>query len=200
MRIVWVFVVAACATTPDPIASPPASAAPAHWIYRVYGSGIESNHEGVTTWVLDERTHSADVTEQVRRGRAGVPWTSRPPTHYTLAVTHGSALELALTAADGTETHYTCTPQQLDVAPATAMRASEGGESGWKLGHWTVPTQKLSVDVCHAEGATDLLLADEPLEHVVADDGCCGDEPSLRFVPADRSIVAPRDPSFPAEP
>ena len=198
MRILWAFAVAACATSPTPSPESAAPPAPAHWVYRIYGSGVESNHEGVTTWILDERTHSADVTSQHRDGRANVPWIANPPVHYALAVSHDPALELALTAADGTTTRYACTRHELDVAPSTAMRHSLGGESGWKTGEWPTPTQRVAVDVCHAEGADDLMLADEPLEHVVADDACCGDAPSLRYIPADGSIVAPRDAQFPA--
>lgn len=209
MRIVWAFAVAACAAAPTRTTAPgparttaPAPTrttppAPARWVYRVYTSGVESNHESVTTWVLDERTGSADATEQQRDGRGAAPWTARPATHYTLSVSHGAELQLALTALDGAQTRYACTRRELEVAPATAMRTSLGGESGWKQGRWTTPTQRTSVDVCHADSGTDLLLAALPLEHVVADDACCGDAPSLRFVPADGAIVPPRDAHFP---
>ena len=168
-------------------------------MYRVYSSGIESNHESVVTFVLDETAGTMVSTERARDGRARAAWIDGTTTHWKLAVSRGADLGVTLTASDGTETRYACKPQMMDVAPATATRASAGGESGWKRGHWTVATRKVAVQVCRADGANppELLLATDPIEHVKADDLCCGDSPSLRFVPKDSSIVAPRDKSFP---
>ena len=194
LRNLVVVVVAACASSPAPRVAKPA----ARWVYRVYTSGVESKQESVTTWVLDESAGVADETQQSRDGRDPVAWSPGPATHYRLAVTRAPSLQLTLTAPDGTATHYTCTPHDVEVAPATAMRVSAGGESGWKQGHWAVPTRREHVEMCADDAGSELVLAAEPIEHLRADDLCCGDAPSLRVVAENGAILPPRDAHFPA--
>jgi len=195
LRNLVVVAVAGCTSSSAPQA--PKSVA-ARWVYRVYTSGVESNHESVTTWVLDQSAGVAEAREQARDGRDPLAWNAGRSTRYRLAVAHGSSLQLTLTAPDGTASHYACTPRELDVAPATATRVSAGGESGWKQGHWAVPTRRMHVDVCAGDHGAELMLAAEPIEHVIADDLCCGDEPSVRVIADNRAIVPPRDAHFPA--
>ena len=61
-----------------------------------------------------------------------------------------------------------------------------------------MPARRVHVDVCAADGGPELMLAAEPIEDVRADDLCCGDEPSLRFVADNGAILPPRDAQFPA--
>lgn len=176
--------------------------APQRWVYRVYMSGVESNHERVTTFVIDRRAGTVDASLRTRDGRGDTPWLDGSATHWKLAVSGGPDLRLSLTGADATELRYACKRHTVQIAPAAATRASLGGESTWKQGRWTVPTRSLAVQICEPEGdvsagPAELVLAPEPIEHLRADDNCCGDSPSLRAMPADGTVLPPRDPSFP---
>jgi hypothetical protein len=195
-KTLWVIVLAGCAAGPRP-PSPAAN----RWVFRTYTSGIESTDERVTTLIVDEGAGAVDATVRTRTGRnrKHLPWTEGAPAHWKLAVSRGG---LSLTAADGTESRYACAMRDLEVAPATAVRVSLGGESEWKQGRWDVPTRRIAMQVCHLEGNAnaappELLLAAEPIEHLIADDNCCKESPSLRLVPADGGIAAPRDKNFP---
>jgi hypothetical protein len=197
---------AAPATQPATSRSSPATRVTSPWVYRVYTSDIESNAEQVQTFVLDEGAGTVTARLRSRNGRARnhVLWTEGVPMRWRLAVSRGPDLRLRLTAADGTQLLYACQGKHLEVAPATAMRTSLGGESGWKQGVWAVATRPVDLQACRAEGdpaalPTELLLAPEPIEHVIADDNCCQESPSLRFVSADGTIVEPRDHRFPQE-
>nr|HEX4317145.1 hypothetical protein [Kofleriaceae bacterium] len=174
------------------------------WVYRIYSSGVESNEEQVQTFVVDEHAGEVSETEQSRAGRDSVPWTAGEAKHWKLAVSRDADLRLALTAADGTVSRYACALRDMAIAPATATRAPGTGESAWKQGRWTVPTRPIAMQVCRpvgddtSAGPPDLVLAPVPIEHVIGDDNCCGESPSLRLVPADGAIVPPHDKTFPA--
>jgi hypothetical protein len=92
---------AAASVQHAPTSLPPIStSSAARWVYRTYVSGVESNHDSVTTLVGDERTGVMDRTVRPRNGRSRnhVPWAEGTATHWKLAVSHGTDLRLSLTA------------------------------------------------------------------------------------------------------
>ncbi|HEY4059662.1 MAG TPA: hypothetical protein VGM39_23770 [Kofleriaceae bacterium] len=202
MRWAAITVLVGCGST---AASVPENTATAdtRWIFRVYASLLGTDDANVTTYTLDEEAHAMTVAQRSRHGRD--PWIDDAAKQWSLSVIRGAKMSLRLTSGLGGVTNYRCELHDIPVAPASAQRASQGGKSEWRLGRWTVPTHSLPVQVCtraaeqpsEADAPAELWLADVPIEHVIADDACCTEDPSVRRIAKDGALVSPRNATFP---
>lgn len=168
---------------------------------RLYSSIENPSHGALTTYTLTREGDAVtlDVRFEVPDGAGwkldrteSLTGTSHTTKHTTV---------LALVASNDDHLSYECTTSRVRVAAATAKRELVSIGEMAAIGRWspksTSPSQAL---VCTRTDVgsnhyldSQLVFAARAIEHVEADNDCChhaGD--SLRWLPADRSVVPAR--------